>query len=258
MKEIKLLALDMDGTILHDYTVINEPVVKAIKAALQQGVRVLFASGRNFINMRPFFERMGFDRLDTAHITNNGCTIVTPQKQILYHAEPPRSDYETLLQRITEHKLSCAVATDVENYSNDPLYDPECPPSAILNYDELRQIPRASRLSIKADSDDLAAALTKGLAFEFANAIDNFYDIWPQGVDKGTALEWVAGYYGIPLENTMAIGDGDNDLGMLRMAGLSAAMGQGSQRAKATATMIAPSIHENGVAFMIEKYILKA
>ncbi|GAG40119.1 unnamed protein product, partial [marine sediment metagenome] len=79
----------------------------------------------------------------------------------------------------------------------------------------------------------------------------------PLGVDKGTALAWVAEGLGISREATMAIGDSGNDAGMIAWAGLGVAMGNASAEAKSVADYVAPSVDDDGLAEAIERFCLK-
>ena len=75
-------------------------------------------------------------------------------------------------------------------------------------------------------------------------------------VSKGNAMAFVAEHFGIPLAQTMAIGDQDNDIAMLRAAGVGVAMGNATRGAQAVADVHAPSLKDDGAAWAIEKYIL--
>ena len=82
-------------------------------------------------------------------------------------------------------------------------------------------------------------------------------ELHASGVNKGTGLAEAARYFGIPMENVMAIGDGENDVTMLKMAGMGAAMGNAVSEAKAAADIVLPSNNEDGVAWAIHQFVHK-
>lgn len=81
-------------------------------------------------------------------------------------------------------------------------------------------------------------------------------EIVPTGVNKAAGLARVAAILGIPREETIAIGDGENDISMLRWAGLGIAMANAPENVKAAADVIAPACDEDGAAWAMEKYLL--
>jgi HAD superfamily hydrolase (TIGR01484 family) len=74
----------------------------------------------------------------------------------------------------------------------------------------------------------------------------------PHGMDKSVGLAWLAGRFGIRSEEVLAVGDNDNDAGMLKWAGVGVAMGNGSPAALAAADWVAPSVAEDGAAIALE------
>jgi Cof subfamily protein (haloacid dehalogenase superfamily) len=77
------------------------------------------------------------------------------------------------------------------------------------------------------------------------------------GISKAGALSWLANYLGVPREETMAIGDGNNDLDMLEWAGLGIAMGNATPEVKAAADWIAPDVEADGVAVALRRFVLQ-
>jgi hypothetical protein len=83
-----------------------------------------------------------------------------------------------------------------------------------------------------------------------------FVEITSPGVSKGSALAFLAGYFGIPREETIAVGDNGNDVSMIEWAGLGVAMANATPDAIAAADWVAPPVGEDGVATLIDKFIL--
>ena len=95
-----------------------------------------------------------------------------------------------------------------------------------------------------------------GDALTVTQSLATLVEATPPGVSKGDALRRLAQQLDIPLAQTMSIGDQDNDAPMIEAAGLGIAMQNGSARARAAATVIAPSLANDGAAWAIERYIL--
>lgn len=256
MKKYKMLALDLDGTILHNEKV-SEVVINAIKDAVSNGVKVVFATGRTHSHMGHVYKMLDFhEDADHLHISNNGTVIASATGKIFSVFEPIREDYITLVNKLEKDNVMFTVATALETYSNFLFksvdYSDE---TTFTRVKDLTTLEGVTRLAAISDKETIEKAVD-GLAFEWANSYTNYYDIWPIGVDKGVALTTLANHYNIDMNEVMAIGDSDNDLGMFKVAGFSLAMGQGSEMAKTLASDVAPSIHEDGVAWAIRKYIL--
>ncbi len=87
-------------------------------------------------------------------------------------------------------------------------------------------------------------------------SLDIAIELIPPHISKGSALSIVANYYGISRQEVLAIGDQDNDVEMLAWAGLSVAMGNASDKAKAEADVIAPPVGRDGVSWAIQRFVL--
>lgn len=100
-----------------------------------------------------------------------------------------------------------------------------------------------------------AAALLKGLPFFVSESVPNDIEVMPLGVDKGTGLSALAEYLNLTPAEVMAVGDGENDLAMLRYAGLSVAMGNACDTVKKTARVVTETNDEDGLAKAVERVL---
>ena len=100
-----------------------------------------------------------------------------------------------------------------------------------------------------------AAALLQGLPFFVSESVPNDIEVMPLGVDKGTGLSALAAYLNLTPAEVMAVGDGENDLAMLRYAGLSVAMGNACDAVKETARVVTESNDEDGLAKAVERVL---
>jgi hypothetical protein len=101
----------------------------------------------------------------------------------------------------------------------------------------------------------LASALNGSATL--VQSLPQFLEIVPAKSSKGTGVAWLLDYLGISPANVLAMGDGENDAEMLRLAGIGAAMQNAMQAAKEAADVVIPSNNEDGVAAAIQQYVLE-
>lgn len=260
---IKLIATDLDGTLLKDHETIHEDNLSAIREAQRRGALFAIASGRNIESCYRLLERHGIQ--GAAVIAMNGCQIAESLRGGILRVRYIDSASARATMRIfAENGLDACLCTE-----DDVLY-----PTA------------QARLSISGktgpgDGERIEPALRgnvfktfcickKGQEAAFARAreecgrlpgvyltrswADNF-EVMPKGVDKGEALRSLAESLGIAPGEIMAFGDYENDLEMLRYAGHSYAMGNATEAVKAAARHITGRCREGGVAQAIDRSI---
>jgi len=263
---IRLLALDIDGTLAGENNQVNPAVLQAIQAAQAQGVKVAIATGRMHRSATRFHQTI---HADLPLCSYQGALIRDPETQITYqhHLLPPDLTQD-LLAGYREFPLVVHI------YINDELYVQTANPLSTA-YAERSQVP----LHVLGDRP-LPAPATKVLAMsEDTDLIDQLYQEFRQRypqedlyltkshptfleathphVNKGQALKFLAEtLLGIPPAQVMAIGDSDNDVEMLDYAGIGVAMGNANPRVRSHADWIAPSVEADGVAAAIAKFIL--
>jgi Cof subfamily protein (haloacid dehalogenase superfamily) len=264
---IRLVAMDLDDTLLKDDWTISPRVLKAIQKAQAQGVKMTIATGRMPISTRPYAEQLG---LDVPVITYHGAMI----QQVL--------SGDILFRRVIPSALAAEIVEDVAGrgvyaqvYLKDRVITPE------LN-DWSREYERISSVRIEeadlsvllalepegvekillmgeeADLDQLAPLLKQqyGEKVHLAKSKPCFLEMTDGSVNKGVALAALAEHYGIDQSEVMAIGDSFNDLEMINYAGLGVAMGNARPEIRDRADIITTSNEEDGVAEAIERYVL--
>lgn len=276
--DIKLLALDIDGTIVGESNQIREPVKQAIKAVQAKGVKVAIATGRMYRSALRFHQDIGSE---LPLIVYQGALIKNPATQeVLRHLPVSKKMALQLLDYFEQPELREQLS--VHFYINDRLY--------------VRQITReteiyASRSAIEPIAvGDLRKALTaengedvhptKVLALcDDADAIERllgslkqqytpaelyltksvatFFEATNPWANKGTAVRYLAEeILGLQASNVMAVGDNFNDVEMLEYAGVGVAMANGPFDVQAIAHWVAPTVEEDGVVAAIEKFIV--
>lgn len=271
--KIKLIAMDMDGTLLTRVSpgkaVIPEENLLWLRRAYEAGVMLALASGR-----MP--DDAGFFALDAGlpmHIIglNGGMTLPCPGGDPIAHTFLPVETAHRVLDILLETGVDVAVfgAWEVVSMRERPLEWAQLVlgtwfgrKGGRLTYrsggeDADRILKQAAKIVALTDADreGLAAARERIRVecpdVEISSSWWNNFEVNPAGVNKGTALTQLAAKLGIPMSQVMAIGDNDNDIPMLRAAGIGVAMGNGTPEAKAAADLVTLSNEDCGVAAAI-------
>lgn len=264
---IRLLALDLDGTILADLHTIPPRTQAAIKAAVDQGVYVSIATGREYDVTHKFVQMLGL----------TGPTICC-QGALIYNAHTgetigqeglPLPLAHQLVDLARAHRLALHLHLDgagvytesATALSRQVLAEVG---ATVLEVSDLKQIlTRPPTKGLIVHPADAAGGLVAELKSTLNGHLSVFrshsvlIEITSPTVSKGYALASLADYYGIPQHEVMAIGDQDNDIEMIAWAGLGVAMGNASTGAKAVADVVAPPVGEEGAAWAIEQFILQ-
>jgi Cof subfamily protein (haloacid dehalogenase superfamily) len=267
---IKLIALDVDGTVFGDDLTPSPRTVAALHAARARGVHVTLATGRTFSATRLIATNLG---IDAPLICYQGAWVRDPADgATLLHYTVSRAIAADVIGLARAADRQCNVYIDDQIYveqlkTESDIYfhlNRRTPPQPVP--DLLALVREASSdptklvlvLPSEAETDATVAALQArfGDAIYATKSHPNFAEVINPAVNKGVALAVVAAHYGIAQAETMAVGDGMNDLPMLEWAGLGVAMGQAYPQVHAAADVVTASLAEDGLAQAIERYVL--
>lgn len=273
-KEIKLVAIDLDGTLLTEDRRLPQANIDAIHQAIQAGVQVVICTGRTLPGVREIISQLPFDGEDEFLILQNGSvTHRLHNLEVLEQVTISRLAREALLDfsRIFDEEGAQLVAFDQENLV---LVSQHAPNELVLKDSEILGTPIT-----RFTGDDFLAyeGFNKAMVLGEAVILDSLRDRLPsslldfyspvrsqpiiaeflvKGVSKASGLKALAERLGIDAEHVMAIGDQLNDLEMLEWAGLGVAMGNAVARIKEVSDVVTSSNDEAGVAQAIQNYIL--
>lgn len=267
MASIRMIATDLDGTLLNSEGIPSQENVIALKQAIDRGIIVTISTGRMFSSSAQFARMIG---ITAPMICYNGGLIINPINEEWLHHSPLDHDFalevlshlrkedvcvQTYINDILHIRDKDIVLThDYEQVygivgvpAGDDLYTPTTSPTKILVLEENAEKALNLELRLRSRFGDRAY---------IARSSAQFVEIMDLGTNKGVALQSLAASLNIPMSETLALGDGGNDVEMLRAAGLGIAVGNGSDAAKDAADIIGPGNDEHLLAWAVEKYVL--
>jgi Cof subfamily protein (haloacid dehalogenase superfamily) len=262
---IRLIAIDIDYTLIGSDLKISDTTKQAIHAARDAGCIITLATGRMYRAAVPFAEELG---LDAPLITYDGALVKTAKTQEVYWHEPiPLEDAEEILAQLQ------SLGFHINLYVDDELY------VARIN-DQVRRY--VAHVQVEANPvGDLLAFLNKpptkllmtaepevidnvlpdlerrfGDRSHVARSLPSYIEFTGKDVNKGSALAKLSEHLGIPQAQVMSIGDSENDISMLSYAGIGVAVNNAGDRVKEAADYVADGISGDGVVEAICRFVL--
>lgn len=270
--DIRLLVVDIDGTIAGESNEIRPAVLNAIKAVQAKGIPVAIATGRMYRSALRFYQAVSST---LPLLSYQGALIKDPATSQVYRHWAISQPYALqLIDHFEKPELRSELS--IHLYVDDQLYVREITPETEL-YAERSQV---EAIAVGDLRQALAVEPTKILALShntdlvdhllislrqrytpaelyFTKSVATFFEATNPMVNKGTAVRYLAEeMLGLQAHNVMTIGDNFNDVEMLEYAGLGVAMGNAPTEVKAIAQWIAPDVEADGVAVAIEKFLL--
>ncbi|WP_088840789.1 sugar-phosphatase [Listeria sp. ILCC797] len=266
---IKLVAIDIDGTLLNDEHEITEGVKKAILALREKQVKVVLCTGRPLSGIEKSLKELDLFHSGDVAITMNGAvTLATETREVIVETTLEKAD----LQRIFDF---CApFQAHVTYFDTTNMYVPHeeisiltCQDSLLLNtalyYQPVEkaandiQIPKIMLL----DEPEKIVEVMQNLPAELKNdyyivrSVPYNLEFLHKNVSKGEALKTLSAKLGIDAREVLCLGDAENDITMMEFAGTAVAMGNATQHVKQLATFVTKSNNEDGVRHALEKFI---
>lgn len=272
---IKMVGLDLDGTLLTDQKKITPRTKEVISEAIKRGIIILVATGRPWMGVPE--ELREFPGMRYA-LTSNGARILDVQEGIVLeeHLLPQDSAKKVLeicgkydtLQEIYFDGQGYAPADKmarVDRYHKNPnmweyMRKTRIPVANVFDLLERENRGVDKVQALFADMEERRTAwseLERESDLELVGSLKYNIEINAAGVNKGTGLVNLGRMLGIRREEIMACGDGDNDTIMLREVGVGVAMGNAEEQVKEAADHITLTNEEEGVAEAIEKFALR-
>lgn len=281
---VKMIALDMDGTLLTSEQKISPRTEKAIKHALEEGVQVVVATGRAFYEAHAAIERY---ELNLPYICLNGAQVRNEQHEVIstsslnrnlideisdvfkaedvfYQVYTDRAIYSTDLERDIEMflELSRQSGGDVNEELIRRRMEERIARKSMIEIDDYKEIfNREDEVVLKflgTSSSKAKLVRAKNYLYEIGNLAVSAssagnIELTHETAQKGIALENMAEILEVDMKEVVAVGDNLNDISMLKRAGVPVAMGNASAEVKAIADVVTETNQEDGVAKVIER-----
>ncbi len=264
---IKLIASDVDETLVDSQKNVPSRNVAAIKKAQELGIIVILATGRGTYELFDIPEKAGLQFENRYAICCNGAVIMNLQTKEIVESLGLKYDYaKTILDFAAFNELTCYIYTIDNKYAinldKDSFAENQINPLKDTNIEFLRD-DIILKVIIKSRDMNFLQGLEIDIAYltnydlEISYSSDMFMEINAKGVNKGEALKKVCKIYDIDIKDTLAIGDNYNDVAMLETAGTSVAVANAHLQVKDSAKYIAEITNEEGaVGWAIEKFTL--
>lgn len=261
----ELLALDLDGTILDRSLRLDPALVAAVRGAVERGLVVTLATGRMPAAARRYWEELG---IRAPVILYNGALVRNPQSgedllretlpaPLPWKAFPAFANAPVDPLFFQDDALSCLALTfpvmaycEQQGLVADEIAEPEAFLSA-GGFAKCLFIGHPDVLPIVGD--DLLPIVAPG--GRLVRSRPDYLELLPAAASKGRALEWIADRLEIPPERTIAVGDEENDLEMIRAAGVGVAMAHAPEAVRAAADRVAPPPETGGLLVLLAELL---
>ncbi|MDD7794993.1 Cof-type HAD-IIB family hydrolase [Clostridium sp. 'White wine YQ'] len=266
----KLIAIDMDGTLLKDDKSISDITKMGLKSAQELGVKIVLTSGRPIQGIKKYLDELDLTGEEDYVIGLNGALIckTSDYSVVSSNATLTGKDLKYIYNKVKGLNTYIHAFTnngDLVNKTSkfsdneekrlnlkikqvDFLKD-------VLDNDEILKVVLEEEKEVL---DKITAKVPKELFEEYnvIRSVDFMLEFMNRGCNKASGLQKLVEYLGISKEEIIAIGDAENDIEMIEYAGLGVAMGNAKEEIKSIANFITKSNEEDGVTFVIEKFIV--
>lgn len=264
--DIKLVALDIDGTLLNSQHDLTPRTRDALQKVKQAGIPIILATGRS--------------RNEAAVKIINDLALTTPgiflQGIMVHNADGSVRHEHALSQDIIDACLALAQAKGYSpvaycgtrmlvkqrnQYTDWVINFREAPPEELGDWKRFPADLKINKLVFYDDAERIPAIRAQlnavlGNRVSMVQSLVEAVEILPKGISKGWALAQLIGEFGVRRDQVLACGDAENDVEMIQFAGIGVAMGNAMPLAKQAADYITASNDEDGVALALEKFVL--
>ncbi len=276
---IKAILLDIDGTLTNDEKKITPLTRDTLMKAQEMGIRLVIASGRPPKGLEQYGNLLDMAKHHGLFVCFNGSRVIDCESgEVLYDQSLDRDTFREILRHMKQFDVRPIVSREdhmlVEDVYNCMVKDGDREFNVIeyesrMNHYLLHEVPDLeqhmdgcdlNKILTAGDSDYLRAHFEE-MAAPFKDRVSSmftanfYYEFTALGVDKGAALTAAMNKLGIRPEECIGFGDAENDIPMLRYAGVGVAMANAQDKVKAMADEITDDNNHDGIAKMLMKYI---
>lgn len=267
---MKILFTDLDGTLLNSQKGISAVDLKAISRAAQQGNITVVTTGRSLSSAMPYIEKTASVQKECYAIVYNGGLIYNCKTQKpIYQKTIPLPYVQYIFQQAEKFNIHCQTYQD--GYVLAPRDREELREYASHTGMPIRTVPNPVSYLTSQPYKVLTSCIHhKALHEKYRRSLEPwakdkvslffsseyYLEHVPLGVSKGSAITFLCNYLGVPIDHTIAAGDAENDISMLKTAKVGAAMANGTVQVKKAADYVTVSDNDNGgIAEIIQNFI---
>ena len=267
--DYKMIVLDLDGTLTNRDKVITPRTKQALMEAQERGKIVVLASGRPAAGVLPLANQLDLAKYGSYILAFNGGMIVNCKTgETVFSSMIPVEANSRIVDLAVDHGVDLLTYQGQEIITNNQ----ECPYALLeskINKLPLRQVENlrnyldfpVPKFLFLDDGDYLVTVEPKvkaalGKNFSVYRSEPYFLEVMPKGIDKAASLERLLEQLGMNREQMIACGDGYNDMSMIKFAGLGVAMENAVLPLRKAADFITRSNNEDGVAYVVEKFMM--
>lgn len=265
---IQLIVVDLDGTLLNSQHALSERTKKTLKAAMEHGVKVVLATGKTRGSAKDIIAELG---LTTPGIYVQGLVVYNGDGTIRHQKTLDKSLIRKVITFAEERGFSImAYAGDdiLVRSINDDIgvvlaYNETHPKEVGPLQNHIDSTPINKIIAIKKGEVRKVNALrwqlsmqVEGVGRVLQAGVPDMLEVLPIGISKASALKTLLKEMDLRPENVLAIGDGENDIEMIRFAGIGVAMGNADAAVKEVADYVLGTNDEDGVAEAVERFVL--
>lgn len=267
---IKLIAIDLDGTLLDGKKQISSRNKRALKQAKDAGVKIVLCTGRPLRAIEHFLEELDLLNSGDYSITFNGGLVQKNDTgEIMEQAALELADVQALSELARELDLPMDIVSDdtsilLDTTENHLSIYPVLNPILKVEHAKVQDLAGErlyNKVVVAYHQEYLDQQIKKIPAsfrenYEVIKTRNNLLEFMPKGITKAYGISLLAADLAIEVEEVMCIGDEENDLPMIEYAGIGVAMANAIDRVKVAADVITASNEEDGVAEVVEQYVL--
>ncbi|WP_244833313.1 Cof-type HAD-IIB family hydrolase [Clostridium sp. BJN0001] len=262
----KILALDMDGTLLTGKKIITENTKKALKNLEKKGVKIVLASGRPVEGLRKYLEELNLIKDDDYVLSYNGALVQNAKThEILSKIVLKGSDLKRIYEvskKLNVNIHAFSVKQGLITPKNSKYTEHEANLNGlkinVVDFNEIDDDEDIIKVMMIDEPETLDAAIEKipeDLKKDYSvfKSTPFFYEFINKNVNKGLGLKFLSEYLNVDRKNVVACGDAENDLSMIKFAGLGVAMENAEDIVKKNADFITLSNENEGIAKVIQE-----
>jgi Cof subfamily protein (haloacid dehalogenase superfamily) len=265
MRRVSLVVTDVDGTLVTTDKVLTPRAIEAVARLHAAGIGFSICSSRPPFGLRMMIEPL---QLKLPFGGYNSGTIVNPDLSVVEQQLIPPAAAAEAVATFRRNQVDCWVFTGNQWLIVNPqgahvdheTHTVQTPPTVIPQFSEAH-FAAVGKIVGPSDDHPLVARLTDELRDSLAGRANvarsqlYYCDVVPPGVDKGRLVDLLAARLGVPQDEILVLGDGDNDVELFRRAGFAVAMGNSSDAVKAEAQATTLSNEEDGFAAAIDRHV---